>query len=63
MSNAIPYSSKAQATFLGGPGDSGVQYVLELANSFRKIIGPQYDLVGFDPRGEYYSNSDAEIRG
>ena len=37
----------------GGPGDSGVQYVLELADSFRKILGPQYDLVGFDPRGRH----------
>ena len=39
--------------FLGGPGDSGVQYVLGSASSFRQIIGPQYDLVGFDPRGKH----------
>lgn len=36
---------------IGGPGGSGVQYVQELAPYFRAIIGPQYDLVGFDPRG------------
>ncbi|EKM52549.1 uncharacterized protein PHACADRAFT_126443 [Phanerochaete carnosa HHB-10118-sp] len=35
----------------GGPGGSGVQFVQELAPYFRPIIGPQYDLVGFDPRG------------
>ncbi|KIP07260.1 hypothetical protein PHLGIDRAFT_428077 [Phlebiopsis gigantea 11061_1 CR5-6] len=35
---------------LFNPG-SGVQYILELADYFRAIIGPKYDLVGFDPRG------------
>ncbi|EKM51090.1 uncharacterized protein PHACADRAFT_263055 [Phanerochaete carnosa HHB-10118-sp] len=35
----------------GGPGDSGVDFVLEFEPYFRAIIGPQYDLVGFDPRG------------
>ncbi|KIP04825.1 hypothetical protein PHLGIDRAFT_179591 [Phlebiopsis gigantea 11061_1 CR5-6] len=34
----------------GGPGGSGVQYVLEFAEYFRAVIGPKYDLVGFDPR-------------
>ncbi|GJE95991.1 alpha/beta hydrolase [Phanerochaete sordida] len=35
----------------GGPGDSGVEYLLEYETYFREIIGAQYDLVGFDPRG------------
>lgn len=35
----------------GGPGESGVEYVLQYETYFRNIIGPQYDLVGFDPRG------------
>ena len=30
-----------------------MQYLLQLASYFRAIIGPQYDLVGFDPRGSY----------
>jgi hypothetical protein len=38
----------------GGPGNSGVDFVLELGTYFRAIIGPQYDLVGFDPRGQSY---------
>ena len=37
---------------VGGPGSSGVDYLLELGTYFREIIGPQYDLVGFDPRGK-----------
>ncbi|GJE98455.1 alpha/beta hydrolase [Phanerochaete sordida] len=35
----------------GGPGESGVDYLLAYEPYFRAIIGPQYDLVGFDPRG------------
>ncbi|KAF7333749.1 Abhydrolase-4 domain-containing protein [Mycena venus] len=35
----------------GGPGDSGVNFLLELAEELRTILGPQFDLVGFDPRG------------
>ncbi|KIP06187.1 hypothetical protein PHLGIDRAFT_467113 [Phlebiopsis gigantea 11061_1 CR5-6] len=35
----------------GGPASSGVEYLLELGTYFREVIGPQYDLVGFDPRG------------
>lgn len=34
----------------GGPGGSGVDYIRENGDYFRTIIGPQYDLVGFDPR-------------
>ncbi|EKM55395.1 uncharacterized protein PHACADRAFT_255998 [Phanerochaete carnosa HHB-10118-sp] len=35
----------------GGPGGSGVSFVQELGPYFRAVIGPQYDLIGFDPRG------------
>ncbi|GJE87210.1 alpha/beta hydrolase [Phanerochaete sordida] len=35
----------------GGPGGSGVSFVEQLGTYFRAIVGPQYDLVGFDPRG------------
>lgn len=38
----------------GGPGHSGVDYILEQGAYFRAIIGPQYDLVGFDPRGTHF---------
>ncbi|KAJ6455015.1 hypothetical protein C8R45DRAFT_1111671 [Mycena sanguinolenta] len=35
----------------GDPGASGVNFVLRLAEEVRAVIGPQFDLVGFDPRG------------
>ncbi|ESK91337.1 alpha beta hydrolase fold family [Moniliophthora roreri MCA 2997] len=35
----------------GGPGSSGVDFVLTLGKPMRQILGPQFDLVGFDPRG------------
>ncbi|KAK1222191.1 hypothetical protein PQX77_014975 [Marasmius sp. AFHP31] len=35
----------------GGPGDSGVDYLVGSAPSLRATIGPEYDLIGFDPRG------------
>ncbi|KAJ6455252.1 TAP-like protein-domain-containing protein [Mycena sanguinolenta] len=35
----------------GGLGASGVNFVLGLAEEVRAVVGPQLDLVGFDPRG------------
>ncbi|KAF7337319.1 Abhydrolase-4 domain-containing protein [Mycena sanguinolenta] len=35
----------------GGPGASGVNFVLGIAEDIRAVVGPQFDLVGFDPRG------------
>ena len=35
----------------GGPGGSGVQFVLEDYVLFEGLFGPNYDIVGFDPRG------------
>ncbi|KAJ7713376.1 Alpha/Beta hydrolase protein, partial [Mycena metata] len=39
----------------GGPGGSGVDYVVEVGASIATIIGKQFDIVGFDPRGAYHS--------
>ncbi|KAJ7700765.1 alpha/beta-hydrolase [Mycena rosella] len=39
----------------GGPGGSGVDYVVDSGASIATIIGEQYDIVGFDPRGVSYS--------
>ncbi|KAF5336901.1 hypothetical protein D9611_003052 [Ephemerocybe angulata] len=35
----------------GGPGGSGVDVVLRLGNAISTILGPRFDIVGFDPRG------------
>ncbi|KAF7345031.1 AB hydrolase-1 domain-containing protein [Mycena venus] len=39
----------------GGPGGSGVDYVVETGASIATVIGGQFDIVGFDPRGVSYS--------
>ncbi|KIP02216.1 hypothetical protein PHLGIDRAFT_305697 [Phlebiopsis gigantea 11061_1 CR5-6] len=35
----------------GGPGNSGVSAVETLGESLQKLLGDDYDMVGFDPRG------------
>ena len=35
----------------GGPGGSGVALILAAGNAFSTLLGPQFDIVGFDPRG------------
>ncbi|KAJ6487393.1 Alpha/Beta hydrolase protein [Mycena vitilis] len=35
----------------GGPGGSGVDIVLRRGSQFSAILGPEFDIVGFDPRG------------
>ncbi|THU86799.1 alpha/beta-hydrolase [Dendrothele bispora CBS 962.96] len=35
----------------GGPGGSGVNLILRKGKDFATILGPQFDIVGFDPRG------------
>jgi pimeloyl-ACP methyl ester carboxylesterase len=38
-------------TVAGGPGGSGIGYLLSTGSAIRQMVGPQYNLVGFDPRG------------
>jgi pimeloyl-ACP methyl ester carboxylesterase len=38
----------------GGPGGSGVHFILTSAPKFRVILGDAFDLVGFDPRDELH---------
>ncbi|KAJ3565868.1 hypothetical protein NP233_g7366 [Leucocoprinus birnbaumii] len=35
----------------GGPGGGGVDFINEAGDFFATIIGPEFDIVGFDPRG------------
>ncbi len=35
---------------LGGPGGSGVALIVQLGNTFQQVLGPEFDIVGFDPR-------------
>ncbi|KAJ2923798.1 hypothetical protein H1R20_g13300, partial [Candolleomyces eurysporus] len=37
----------------GGPGGSGVALILSLGSAFSTILGPQFDIVGFDPRAQH----------
>ncbi|KAH7103627.1 Alpha/Beta hydrolase protein [Auriculariales sp. MPI-PUGE-AT-0066] len=39
----------------GGPGGPGTQAILQLGPLLAPIIGPAYDIVGFDPRGTGFS--------
>ncbi|KAJ6531975.1 TAP-like protein-domain-containing protein [Mycena capillaripes] len=39
----------------GGPGGSGVSLIAAAGSLFSTIIGPEYDIIGFDPRGVAYS--------
>ncbi|KAJ7083196.1 Alpha/Beta hydrolase protein [Mycena belliarum] len=35
----------------GGPGGSGVDAVLSIGAQLATIVGPEFDVIGFDPRG------------
>ncbi|KAF9263844.1 hypothetical protein L218DRAFT_999311 [Marasmius fiardii PR-910] len=39
----------------GGPGESGVDFIVDFGASLRATLGPQFDIVGFDPRGIHRS--------
>lgn len=35
----------------GGPGSSGTTFLLNRGAHLHSIVGPEFDLLGFDPRG------------
>ncbi|KAK3937379.1 Alpha/Beta hydrolase protein [Diplogelasinospora grovesii] len=35
----------------GGPGGSGVSFLMQAPATLQSLLGPQYNLIGFDPRG------------
>ncbi|KAJ7031110.1 TAP-like protein-domain-containing protein [Mycena alexandri] len=35
----------------GGPGGSGVDFIASWGSPISTIVGPEFDLIGFDPRG------------
>ncbi|KAJ6558054.1 TAP-like protein-domain-containing protein [Mycena capillaripes] len=39
----------------GGPGGSGVDFIANAGSALAQIIGPAFDIVGFDPRGIAHS--------
>ena len=36
----------------GGPGGSGVDYAQQLGPFIQTLVGAEFDVIGFDPRGE-----------
>ena len=48
-----PASEPAQDILIhpGGPGGSGVGFLLKYESLFRQMFGTEYNIVGFDPRG------------
>jgi hypothetical protein len=36
----------------GGPGGSGVELALKLGSLAQTLIGADFDILGFDPRGK-----------
>ncbi|KAK7047826.1 hypothetical protein VNI00_006154 [Paramarasmius palmivorus] len=45
----------------GGPGGSGVDLIVQVGQALATLIGPQFDMVGFDPRGISRSTPRAEF--
>ncbi|KAK7468238.1 hypothetical protein VKT23_002747 [Stygiomarasmius scandens] len=54
MENGLEYSGSV-LTNPGGPGGSGIDFILGNGKTLQKTIGSQFDIVGFDPRGIAFS--------
>jgi pimeloyl-ACP methyl ester carboxylesterase len=47
----------------GGPGGSGTSFILTTGSWFASTLGPQYDILGFDPRGIAYATPGVTFSG
>lgn len=47
----------------GGPGGSGVEWLVSMGEYIRTILGPSVDIIGFDPRGVGRSTPKADCFG
>jgi hypothetical protein len=36
----------------GGPGGSGVDMIALAGSALAVMVGPEFDIIGFDPRGK-----------
>lgn len=45
----------------GGPGGSGVNFISSFGKNISAIVGPQFDIVGFDPRGTEFTMLHAAV--
>jgi hypothetical protein len=56
MHSGVPHDSPAYRGPIlvnpGGPGESGVDLVAVRGAQLSTVVGPEYDVIGFDPRGE-----------
>ncbi|KAF8645993.1 hypothetical protein AX16_007419 [Volvariella volvacea WC 439] len=53
-SSLPPNSSQYRGPVLinpGGPGGEGIDFLVEAGGSLAQIIGPEFDVISFDPRG------------
>jgi pimeloyl-ACP methyl ester carboxylesterase len=47
----------------GGPGGSGTSLIISTGNYFASMLGPQYDILGFDPRGVAFATPGVTFSG
>jgi hypothetical protein len=38
----------------GGSGGNGIEFILEFGPEISSVIGPQFDILSFDPRGSIF---------
>lgn len=57
LRSAFPFESEGYKGPIlfnpGGPGGSGVDIILRLGSHFHQLFNQRFDIVGFDPRGEF----------